>query len=112
MKFLWLDINASYSHSSLALPSLEAQIGDVTNKQIEWQVVSGTIKSNKDEIISQIIACSPDYIFATGWLFNIEYLLSLLRKINALSDGCKIVLGGPEFLGNNSKFLQENQSVF
>ena len=111
MKFLWLDINASYSHSSLALPSLEAQIGDVTNKQIEWQVVSGTIKSNKDEIISQIIACSPDYIFATGWLFNIEYLLSLLRKTNALSDGCKIVLGGPEFLGNNSKFLQENQFV-
>ena len=111
MKFLWLDINASYSHSSLALPSLEAQIGEHTGKQIEWQVVSGTIKSNKDEIISQIISYSPNYIFATGWLFNIEYLISVLRKTNALLEHCKIVLGGPEFLGDNQRFLQENQFV-
>ena len=77
MKFLWLDINASYSHSSLALPALEAQISPETNKHIEWKVVQGTIKSSKEQIVSQVLAENPDYIFATGWLFNIDYLLSV-----------------------------------
>ncbi len=105
VKFLWLDINASYSHSSMALPALEAQIVSNISKHIEWSIVSGTIKSNKEEIISQILKHSPDYIFATGWLFNINCLLSILRKTSALLENSRIILGGPEFLGDNSEFL-------
>ncbi len=111
MKFLWLDINASYSHSSMAFPALEAQISTDVGKKIEWHIVSGTIKSCKEPVISQVTGFSPDYIFATGWLFNIDYLLSMLRKINALLPDTKIVLGGPEFLGNNHDFLLENPFV-
>ena len=111
MKFLWLDINASYSHSSLALPALEAQIPPQINNQIEWKVVQGTIKSIKEQIVSQVLAEKPDYIFATGWLFNIEYILSVLRRVNAVLKDTKIVLGGPEFLGNNEEFLRGNKFV-
>ena len=111
MKFLWLDINASYSHSSLALPALEAQISPETNNQIEWKVVQGTTKSSKEQIVSQVLAENPDYIFATGWLFNIDYLLSVLRRVHAVLSNAKIVLGGPEFLGNNEAFLSGNNFV-
>lgn len=111
MKFLWLDINASYSHSSLALPALHAQIPQETNNKIEWKVVQGTTKSSKEEIISQIAAQKPCYIFATGWLFNIQYLLSVLKKVNAINPHTRIVLGGPEFLGNNEEFLKTNRFV-
>lgn len=38
MKLLWLDLNSSYAHSSLALPALHAQIADDTT--IEWCIVS------------------------------------------------------------------------
>ena len=34
MKILWIDLNSSYAHSSLALPALHAQIADDTS--IEW----------------------------------------------------------------------------
>ena len=34
MKLLWLDLNSSYAHSSLALPALHAQIAN--NTDIEW----------------------------------------------------------------------------
>ncbi|MBR4883347.1 MAG: DUF4080 domain-containing protein [Bacteroidales bacterium] len=111
MKFLWLDINASYSHSSLALPALEAQVPPQVNKQIEWKVVPGTIKSSVGQIVSQVISHNPNYIFATGWLFNINYLLSVLRRVNAIIPDAKIVLGGPEFLGNNDEFLRTNKFV-
>ena len=111
MKFLWLDINASYSHSSLALPALEAQISPQVNKQIDWKVVPGTIKSSVGQIVSQVVAHNPNYIFATGWLFNINYLLSVLKRVNAIIPDAKIVLGGPEFLGNNEEFLKTNNFV-
>ena len=34
MKILWIDLNSSYAHSSLALPALHAQMMNKTN--IEW----------------------------------------------------------------------------
>ena len=41
MKILWIDLNSSYAHSSLALPALHAQI--MTDPSIEWEIVSATI---------------------------------------------------------------------
>ncbi len=111
MKFLWLDINASYSHSSLALPALHAQLGEKILEKSKWHAVQGTIKTDKTHIISQINEISPDYIFATGWLFNINYLLEILAKTDAMNEYRGIFLGGPEFLGENETFLRTNRFV-
>ncbi|MEG2320442.1 MAG: DUF4080 domain-containing protein [Bacteroidales bacterium] len=111
MKFLWLDINASFSHSSLALPALHAQLGDNILQQSKWNVVHGTLKTNPAQIIAQVNEFAPNYIFATGWLFNIEYLLNILGRINALDKSIGIFLGGPEFMGNNEQFLLRNKFI-
>ncbi len=52
MKLLWLDLNSSYAHSSLALPALHAQIADDTT--IEWCIVSATINENTGMVVSRI----------------------------------------------------------
>ncbi len=111
MRFLWLDINASYSHSSLAFPALEAQLSDNQRDCIEWQVETGTIKSNPSTCLLNIIEFSPDYLFATLWLFNHKYVLSILKRVHALNPHISIVLGGPEFLGDNLQFLRNNPEV-
>ncbi len=111
MKLAWLDINASYSHSSLALAALEAQLDDKLRSKCEWHIVEGTIKSDPDRLIARILEISPDFIFATCWLFNHEYLMSILSKAKALNPNISIILGGPEFLGNNRTFLQKNSYV-
>lgn len=41
MKILWIDLNSSYAHASLALPAIHAQIKG--NPDIEWEIVSCTI---------------------------------------------------------------------
>ncbi|MEG0517658.1 MAG: DUF4080 domain-containing protein [Bacteroidales bacterium] len=111
MKFLWLDINASYSHSSLALPALHAQLDNKTLQQTKWKIVSGTLKTNPAQIIAQVQEFAPHYIFATGWLFNIEYLLNILGRIDALKKPSGIFLGGPQFIGNNEQFLRCNPFI-
>ena len=44
MKILWIDLNSSYAHSSLALPALHAQISK--NNSVKWEIVSATINEN------------------------------------------------------------------
>ncbi|WP_195663239.1 B12-binding domain-containing radical SAM protein [Bacteroides congonensis] len=109
MKLLWLDLNSSYAHSSLALPALHAQIADDTT--IEWCVVSATINENTGSVVNQIYHHQPDIIAATNWLFNHEQLLHIVSRTKALLPHCCIILGGPEFLGDNAAFLYKNKFV-
>ncbi|MBQ3175150.1 MAG: DUF4080 domain-containing protein [Bacteroidales bacterium] len=111
MNITWLDINASYSHSSLALPSLEAQLQSQTRSGCKIEVVSGTLKTPVDDVLMETIESNPDYILATAWLFNVKYLLSILSRIHSIDKNIKIVLGGPEFMGNNFEFLSGNPYV-
>lgn len=109
MKILWLDLNSSYAHSSLALPALHAQIAD--KKEMEWDIVSSTINENVGMIVNEIAARQPDIVAATAWLFNLEQLLHILSRVKALLPHCVIALGGPEFLGDNEEFLRRNRFI-
>lgn len=111
MNFVWLDINASWSHSSLALPALHANLLPATSSKCNMMVVRGTIKSPLSQVITQLQSFDPDYIFATGWLFNIDFLLSVLGRMASLCPIKGIFLGGPEFLGDNKVFLEKNRFV-
>ena len=111
MNFIWLDINASWSHSSLALPALHANLTPQTQAACNMQVVRGTIKSPVQQIVQELEQLQPTYIFATAWLFNINYLKEVLVRISALCNPEGIFLGGPEFLGNNNEFLKSNRYI-
>lgn len=104
----WLDINASYSHSSLALPAIEA---NDTTGAINWRCVSGTTKSSIDDILSELLSQPVDLLCATAWLFTHDYLLDLLKRFHQLSPDTIISLGGPEFLGDNYEYLKRHSFI-
>lgn len=109
MKILWLDINSSYSHSSVALPAIHAQ---VSNRQDwEWSAVRGTINDNPGTLAAAVAGHKPDVIAATFWLFTHQMQIEVLSRAVQLIDGVKVVCGGPEFLGNNEDFLQKHPFV-
>lgn len=105
MKILWIDLNSSYAHSSLALPALHAQIADDTS--IEWASVSATINENIGTIVEEAYRHKPDILAATAWLFNHEQLLHITSRLKALLPETCLILGGPEFLGDNEFFLRK-----
>lgn len=109
MKILWIDLNSSYAHSSLALPALHAQI--MTDPSIEWEIVSATINENTGMIVDEIYRHRPDILAATTWLFNHEQLMHVASRVKALLPEACLVLGGPEFLGDNEEFLRKNLFV-
>ena len=105
MKILWIDLNSSYAHSSLALPALHAQIAN--DSSIEWAIVSATINENVGTVVDEAYRHKPDIIAATTWLFNHEQLLHITSRLKVLLPKACLILGGPEFLGNNELFLRK-----
>ena len=108
MRILWLDINASYSHSSLAIPALHSQLSKSIEEIHSWRVVSGSINRQTTHYLTEISDFSPDIILSTLWLFNHKKVVSVLERAKALSPNVRIILGGPEFLGDNRDFLNKN----
>ena len=109
MKLLWLDINSSYSHSSVALPAIHAQVKE--QKEWEWCVVRGTINDDPGTLAAAVAEHNPDVIACTFWLFTHQMQLEILSRAVQLIDSPVIVCGGPEFLGNNESFLRKNEFI-
>lgn len=109
MKILWLDINSSYSHSSVALPAIHAQVND--RQEWEWCVVRGTINDNPGALAAAVAEHRPDIIAATFWLFTHRMQIEVLSRAVQLLEDVKVICGGPEFLGDNESFLRSNSFV-
>ena len=107
MRLLWLNINSSYSHSSLALPSIHAQSAPV-NLNTDWFVLDGVISSDPGTLAAEAVSFKPDIITSTVWIFNHDIQIKVLSRIKALIPDVIIVLGGPEFLGDNELWLRTN----
>lgn len=109
MRILWLDINSSYSHTSVALPAIHAQIS--SDQRYEWRVLRGTINDNPGELAAAAAEHNPDAIAATFWLFTHNMQLEVLSRVIQLLPNVKIICGGPEFLGNNEDFLRKHTFI-
>ena len=109
MKILWIDLNSSYAHSSLALPALHAQVKDYP--EYEWEIVSATINENVGMVVDEICRHTPNIVAGTCWLFNHEALMHITSRVKAILPETCLILGGPEFLGDNEAFLRRNPFV-
>lgn len=109
MKILWLDLNCSYAHSSLALPALHAQVMHRTD--VEWQVVRTTISETVGTAVDAVYAHRPDVLAVSAWLFTHEHLLHIVARVKALLPHVVVILGGPEFLGDNEDYLRHHTEV-
>ena len=109
MRILWLDLNCSYAHSSLALPALHAQV--MHRSDVEWEVVRTTTGEVVGTAVDAIYAHRPDVVAATAWLFTHEHLLHIITRVKALLPQTRVILGGPEFLGDNEQYLRHHPEV-
>lgn len=108
MNLVWLDISASFSHSSLALPAIEACRCD---DLYEWSCVKGSINSDIYLTTKELHQAKPTIVAATLWLFNHEVVLKICERLKALLPQTTIILGGPEFNGDNEEFLRRNDFI-
>ena len=97
MRLVWLSVNSSYSHSSLALPMLHLAAEHLGNWQ--WECIEATIAEQPGELAVRLFELQPDLVCASFYLFNSAALLAILERFKVLRPECPVVVGGPECLG-------------
>jgi radical SAM superfamily enzyme YgiQ (UPF0313 family) len=100
MKVVFLAVNCSYSHTSLAAWSLRAMVDESV---WDWQTLEVTVKDSPAKILSEILDAKPDVVAATLYLFNHDFVAALLASLRVALPDCRIVVGGPECLGPNDR---------
>ena len=106
----FLEINSSYSHSLLSYAILRAR-GEQLRPQWQWRHVIGTNKNSAGALAKELMATEPDLILASGYIFNQDRLLEVLQLFHHHHPEIPIVLGGPNYLGDNRQFLEKHPEI-
>lgn len=105
IKVLLIGINASYSHTALALDYLMTALGDFDVKKMEFN-----INQNLDYIYGEIIKEEPDMVGFSTYIWNVEEVRKLTSDLQSI-DVLQIFWGGPEVSFDTKKLLDENPGL-
>lgn len=93
MKILLVAVNATYSHSSLALRYLSAYC---RSQFPELQTLEYNINQDPARILADLARHNPDVVGFSCYIWNIELILPLITNLRKVCPETVIVLGGPE----------------
>ncbi len=109
-RILYLSAASSYSHSLPAYGCLRA-LAERRCPGWEWALLERLTADNPSQTAVAAAAANPDLLIATTYLFNRNWLLEVIGRLVLLAPACRIILGGPEFLGDNKAFLAAHPEV-
>lgn len=128
MKFLLTAINAKYIHSNPGVYSLkmfaesqgaaEAVQGDQDPREDGLpcapfvEIAEYTINNQRELILEDIYRRKPDIVGISCYIWNIAYVLDLVRDIHKVLPETDIWLGGPEVSYDAPQLLVREPEVF
>ncbi len=97
MKILLVAINAKYIHSNLAVHTLCAYAQKhVHGRDLEIEIAEYTINQQKDDILRDIYEKAADMVCFSCYIWNIDYVKSVVRELGKVCPDTVFWLGGPE----------------
>lgn len=92
-EILLATLNARYSHASLGLRYLRANLGDLRERS---EIAEFVIGQKTEEIVEKILARRPRILGLGVYIWNVEESTRLVAQLKAVAPELLIVLGGPE----------------
>lgn len=86
-------INAKFIHSSLAIHSLRACLGEEAK---HVHIREFTVNQPESLIISELFKLKPEILAFSCYIWNIGMVLSIAGAIKQIMPGVRIIAGGPE----------------
>ena len=86
-------LNARYSHASLGLRYLRANLGELRGRSAIQEFVIG---QKTEEIVEKLLSGNPRVIGLGVYIWNVEESTRLVGQLKAVAPDVLIVLGGPE----------------
>jgi radical SAM superfamily enzyme YgiQ (UPF0313 family) len=93
MTILLSTLNARYTHASLGLRYLQANMGDL---QSQTEIMEFVIGGKTTEFAERLLAKNPTIIGFGVYIWNVEETARLVALLKRVAPHIKIILGGPE----------------
>lgn len=93
MDILLITLNARYSHASLGLRYLKANLHELEDRA---EILEFTIQQNKEAMLEEIYARNPKIVSFGIYIWNFMETTSLIKDLRALMPDVIITIGGPE----------------
>ena len=107
-KLLLTTLNSKYIHSSLSIRYLNEYIKDL---DISIQIEEFTINQNNDYITSEIFKMDVDIVAFSCYIWNIEEILDISKRLKLVKPDIDIILGGPEVSFEMEDILKSNKQI-
>lgn len=98
MKTIFVSLNSKYIHTLLAPRYL------ANNSKVAVEILESNVNVGLENIVGQIKEKNPDIIALSCYIFNIEFIRSLLPKIKKEMPKCIIILGGYEVAFDEQRY--------
>jgi radical SAM superfamily enzyme YgiQ (UPF0313 family) len=85
--------NARYSHSSMGLRCLFANLGDLQEQAI---IIEHTIKDSPESMVNEWLSHNPKVVGLGVYIWNIEVMEKAIVLLKELKPEIAIIVGGPE----------------
>ncbi len=86
-------LNARYSHTSLGLRYLLANMGEL---QAQTELIEFVINANPAEVVESLLDRQPRIIGLSVYIWNIEETTRVVALLKQVAPEVAVVLGGPE----------------
>jgi radical SAM superfamily enzyme YgiQ (UPF0313 family) len=103
MKVVLMSVNASWTHSCLALYYLRNAISEL---DFEVEIIELTLKQSLNEALETIYIAQPDVLCLSVYIWNADFIRNLIPELRKILREVIIILGGPEVSYNEHAFAE------
>ncbi len=105
---VFVSANSSYAHTNLAEWYLR---GSIAGLGWRWKTVELVAGEEPYPALNRVLAHRPRVVAASLYVFNRACVMSILRRIKAAIPACRVIVGGPELLGDNRAILEQERCI-
>jgi radical SAM superfamily enzyme YgiQ (UPF0313 family) len=93
MKIILTTLNSRYTHTSIALRYLYANLKELKNST---QILEFSINDALQSVAEKLLDSNPNIIGIGTYIWNVSQVHELIHILKKISPDVKIILGGPE----------------
>lgn len=108
MRFLLAAVNAKYIHSNLAVYCLKSYAAFKGQKA---EIAEYTINQQTGEVLRDLYGKNADVVAFSCYIWNIEFIKTVIKDYKKIRPQCEIWLGGPEVSYRAEELLTELPEV-
>ena len=113
MKTVIVGINSKYIHTMLSVRYLAASLNESLQSSADSFCVyrEFSVNMSADSVLESLYSENAEvYCFST-YIFNVDFVLRIVRNLKKLKPDSVIILGGPEVTYENETILRQNPEI-